>query len=100
MIERGRSQFGLNFRDYCPPAYPGSMDLPPVICRTFTGMKWADGMKLEDIRPEFLNDLSGGNLDAPLRLPAGSHCSPRITRNGVWITERPHSIFPREVFRS
>jgi len=101
VVERGKSPFGVDFSQYCSPAYPGSMSLPPVICNTFTGRVW-EGLQLEQMRPGFVTavEIGMGRLDAPARIPAGSHCAPRVTCNGLPVIERPGAIYPREVSRS
>lgn len=83
---------------WCPPCYPGSPTLPPVICRSYTGRGGA-GVSLGAIRGQFIDTLNIGRIDAPDYLPAGSHCSPLITCNGKPVLERPHLIFPAEIMR-
>lgn len=81
------------------PCYPGSPKLPPVICRSYTGRP-AAGCKAKDIRDGFhIADAFAGQLDAPPVIPAGSHCAPKITVNGLPAIERPSSIYPAEVGR-
>jgi hypothetical protein len=86
----------IEFIDYCPPCYPGSMTLPPVCCRTYTGRRW-NGISLEDIRPGFHHLIE--QLDAPNFIPAGSHCAPSVTVNGRPLMRRAQTIFPREIDR-
>lgn len=84
--------------DYCPPCFPGSLSLPPVFCRSYTGRRWG-GIGYEELRGEFLHDLCIGHIDAPNFIPAGAHCAPRITVSGRPLLARAHTIFPAEIER-
>ncbi|MRR49410.1 MAG: hypothetical protein EG825_00620 [Rhodocyclaceae bacterium] len=79
-------------------AYPGSITLPPVICRSHTGRSFRS-LASDAIRCSFLAHDGGGPLDAPDWLPAGSHQGPNVTINGLPSMERPHTIYHAEVRR-
>jgi len=78
-------------------AYPGSLSLPPVICSSFTGRSFRT-VPIESIRGRFI-DTASGPLDAPERLPGGSHLSERITYNGKPLMRRAQTIYAYEVAR-
>lgn len=97
MTKRGISPFGTKFVDYSPLAYGGSLSLPPVVCRSATGRHFRS-LNLEQIRICFFDTISGP-LDAPDRIPAGSHLGENVTCNGVPLNRKAQTIYAAEVQR-
>lgn len=97
MIERGTSPFGVKFIDYNPTAYAGSLSLPPVICRSYSGRSF-QSIGIQHVRARFLDTIHGP-LDAPDRLPGGSHQGENVTCNGKPVMRKAQIIFAHEVQR-
>lgn len=97
MIERGTSSFGIKFIECAPTAYGGSLSLPPVICFSYTGRNFR-ALALDTVRGRFI-DVISGPLDAPERLPAGSHKGENVTCNGLPIMRKAQTIYANEVQR-
>lgn len=95
--ERGACPFGIPFITRNPVCYGGSMSLPPVFCRSFTGHSFRS-LGFDQVRGSFLDSVSGP-LDAPDSLPAGSHLGENVTCNGKPIMRKAQTIYAREVQR-
>lgn len=95
--ERGISPFGVPFIHVHPACYGGSLSLPPVVCRSFTGRSFR-ALGMDMIRGSFL-DTASGPIDAPERLPAGSHLGEKITVGGRPLMRKAETIYAAEVQR-
>lgn len=95
--ERGVSPFGIPFITWNPTCYGGSLSLPPVICRSVTGRAFRS-LGFSTIRGAYLDNISGP-IDAPEKLPAGSHLGENVTCNGQPIMRKAQTIYAREVSR-
>lgn len=97
--ERGISPFGptFGFIGWNPMCYGGSLSLPPVFCRSFTGRSFRS-IDFDQVRGSFL-DVASGPLDAPETLPAGSHMGEWVTCNGQPLMRKAQTIYAREVPR-
>lgn len=95
--KRGISPFGIPFITWNPTCYGGSLSLPPVICRSVTGRAFRS-LDFSGIRGSFL-DSASGPLDAPEKLPAGSHLGENVTCNGKPMMRKAQTIYAREVAR-
>lgn len=97
MKKRGICPFGMPFYYWNPVCYGGSLSLPPVICRSVTGRTFR-ALPLSMIRGSFLDAVSGP-LDAPDRLPGGSHLGENVTCNGLPLMRKAQTIYANEVLR-
>ncbi|HLO65298.1 MAG TPA: hypothetical protein VK165_20235 [Azonexus sp.] len=97
MKERGTCPFGFPFYQWNPVCYGGSKSLPPVMCSSVTGRSFR-ALNASQIRGSFLDAVSGP-LDAPERLPAGSHLGENVTCNGKPIMRKAQTIYANEVPR-
>lgn len=97
ITERGVCIFGIPFIHWSPMTYGGSMTLPPVVCSSFTGRSFRS-IGFESVRGAFF-DVASGPLDAPDRLPGGSHLGENVTCNGKPLMRKAQTIYAREVMR-